>query len=63
MAASPTTPGGIPFDRTLSLALDRLIIALDASPSAPRRFLLRMHKRWLERHIPPGYLVQKAGPR
>lgn len=42
----------VPFDRTLSLSLDRLIVLLDMRPAAPRRWVLRLSKRWAERAVP-----------
>jgi hypothetical protein len=41
-----------PFDRRLSSKLDILIIKLDDSPPRLRRHIWRLHKRWLERHVP-----------
>jgi hypothetical protein len=41
-----------PFDRQLSLALDRLILRLEARPRPLRRALLRKQKNLLERRIP-----------
>jgi hypothetical protein len=41
-----------PFDRQLSLALDRFILRLEARPRPLRRALLRKQKNLLERRIP-----------
>jgi len=41
-----------PYDRTLSLHLDSLIIALDLRPAWHRRAWLRLAKRLAERRVP-----------
>jgi hypothetical protein len=41
-----------PFDRQLSLALDRLILRLEARPRPLRRATLKRQKSQLERGIP-----------
>jgi hypothetical protein len=46
----PTPP---PFDRRLSLRIDRLIIALEATSDPTRRAWLRFLKFGNEREIPP----------
>ena len=40
------------FDRTLSLRLDHLVLALESRPSWPRRAWLRLYKRLAERAVP-----------
>lgn len=41
-----------PFDRALSLRLDRLVLSLDRRPPWPQRLPLQLRKAWLERQIP-----------
>lgn len=41
-----------PYDRTLSLRLDRLILQLEAGPPAVQRLALRTLKRFYERRVP-----------
>jgi len=41
-----------PFDRTLSLRLDRLVLAIELGPPAVQRLALRLFKRYSERLVP-----------
>lgn len=41
-----------PYDRTLSLHLDALIIALETRPAWHRRAWLKLAKRLAERRVP-----------
>ena len=45
-----------PFDHARSAKLDELIIKLDAMPPRLRARMYRLHKRWLERHVPAFYV-------
>lgn len=45
-------PHRYPFDRQLSLALDRLTLQLEARPRPLRRTFLKRRKNLLERRIP-----------
>jgi len=49
-----------PFDRAMSLRLDRVIHTLDRRPPWPQRLPLQLHKAWLERRVPR---VLKGGAR
>lgn len=40
------------FDRTLSLRIDALIIAIESGPPAVQRLALRLAKRYCERRVP-----------
>jgi hypothetical protein len=51
-------PQPAPFNRSLSLALDRLILAMEAQRPAARK-PLRIVKRALEAGIPVGRRVQR----
>ena len=44
-----------PFDHARSAKLDELIIKLDAMPPRLRARMYRLHKRWLERHVPATF--------
>lgn len=43
-----------PYDRSLSLRLDALILQLEAGPPIIQKFALRLCKRYYERTV-PGY--------
>ncbi len=42
--------------------LDRLILQLEAQPRQPRRAVLKLRKRWIERSI-PAFTPQARGGR
>lgn len=50
-----------PFDSTLSLQLDRFIIALESAPPWNRRVWLRFRKRLAERRV-PAFVKGQAQP-
>ena len=41
-----------PFDHQRSRKLDELILLIESSPPRLRLRCYRLHKRWLERHVP-----------
>ena len=58
MATTLSTTGhqaARPFDASLSLTLDDVIIQLDAEPTGIRRRWLLLRKMWYERHVPAFY--------
>ncbi len=44
-----------PFDTSLSLTLDDVIIQLDARPTGIRRRWLLLRKMWYERRVPATF--------
>ncbi len=47
------------FDHTLSAQLDLLIVQLEhQSTGRMHRAVLKLHKRWIERHVPAFYAGQ-----
>lgn len=41
-----------PCDPNISRTIDRILVQLEADPKPLKRVMLRLLKRWIERHIP-----------